>query len=38
MVSDGIGKDIVQAETRLKSHKAERNTRGELKRGNCAAL
>ena len=31
--SYGIGKDIGQAETRLKSHKAERKARGEQERG-----
>jgi GGDEF domain-containing protein len=36
--SYGVGKDIAQAETRLKSHKAERNTRGELKRGELRGI
>jgi len=36
--SYGIGKDIAQAETRLKSHKAKRNARGELKRGELRGI
>jgi GGDEF domain-containing protein len=36
--SYGIGKDIAQAETRLKSHKAERKARGELKRGELRGI
>jgi GGDEF domain-containing protein len=36
--SYGIGKDIAQAETRLKSHKAERKARGELKRGKLRGI
>jgi GGDEF domain-containing protein len=36
--SYGIGEDIAQAETRLKSHKAERKARGELKRGELRGI
>lgn len=36
--SYGIGKDIAQAETRLKNHKAERKARGELKRGELRGI
>lgn len=36
--SYGIGKDIDHAETRLKSHKAERKARGELERGKLRGI
>jgi len=36
-MSYGVGKDIHEAELGLKSHKAERETRGEIARGSCAA-
>ena len=36
--SYGVGRDIDQAETRLKSHKAERKARGELERGELRGI
>jgi GGDEF domain-containing protein len=36
--SYGVGKDIAEAETRLKSHKAQRKARGELKRGELRGI